>query len=205
MFVWPTLTYLLVMINPFSQVLYLWDLMREMDTKTFAWTYLRASALSWGVFIVFALTGPFLFTQVFQVSLDSFRIFGGLIILLVAVRYFTHGAGSNVLFKRAPDDDLAPQIALPYQVGPGTIWVSMMIGQRHSAALSLAAIALVLLVNALAVSLCALIVNSVKDRGQTLAGKYFAILMRTNALFVGAISVDMIVNGIKGVIAGGAV
>ena len=43
------LLYMLVMINPFSQVLYVWELMKQMSRGEFAATYGRASLLSFGV------------------------------------------------------------------------------------------------------------------------------------------------------------
>lgn len=194
-----TLFYLLVLINPFAQVLYMWEVMQAMTWRQFNGTYFRASVLSFGVFAFFALTGDFLFTQVFHVQMDAFEIFGGLIILLIALRYFTDGAGANLLF-RGDASDLAPSISLPYMVGPGTIWVSVVIGREANPLLALGGIAAVMLANFLLLAGAHRLVAELEGRKETMAGKYFAILMRTNALFVGAVSVEMIVSGIVQVI-----
>lgn len=191
------LIYMLIMVNPFSQVLYVWELMREMSFKEFVSVYWRATALSLGVFVLFALLGEWLFESVFQVRLEAFRIFGGLLILAVAYRYFTAGAGSNMLF-RGKAEDLAPDISLPFMVGPGTLWVSILIGKSLPVLLGLGIIAAVIVGNFLFVIFIQRLVSDLEGYRETMVGKYFSVLMRTNALFVGAIAVEMIITGIEG-------
>lgn len=185
-----------------DRILYLWEVMKETSSREFAKNHGLASLLSFGVFALFAATGEFLFVTLFQVRLDAFRIFGGLLILLVAIRYFTHGPGANILF-RGKATDLAPEISLPYLVGPGTIWVSVLIGKDTMLLTGLAGIALVLAVNWIAVCAVHPFMSHFASKGQTVLGKYFAILMRTNALFVGAIAVEMIVSGLQGALSTG--
>jgi len=96
--------YLFVVLNPFSQTLFLWDLMRSKGRREFAGIYARASVLSLGVYALFALTGEFLFIEVFQVRIDAFRIFGGLIVFLISVRYFTEGGGAAQFFQGRPSE-----------------------------------------------------------------------------------------------------
>ncbi len=191
--------YMLVMLNPFSQVLYVRDLMKEMSWRSFFVLYWRASILSFGVFLLFAVTGDFLFVQIFQVRLDSFRIFGGLIILLMAFRYFSEGAGGNLMFRSDPEE-LPSIISLPFMVGPGTIWVSILIGNGLPAIIGVAGIAVVLLVNLLIVTGVHFFIAELEGHSRGLVGKYFGILMRTNALFVGAIAVEMVLTGIEGML-----
>jgi len=104
------------------------------------------------------------------------------------------GSGSNLLF-RGDITDLAPKISLPYMVGPGTIWVSILIGSEYNLLFSLGIIASVLLVNFVFLALYQLVQYRLSGRRETMIAKYFAILMRTNALFIGAIAVEMIVKG----------
>jgi multiple antibiotic resistance protein len=194
--------YFLVILNPFSQVLVLWDLMKEYDWKTFASIYGKATLLSYLVFVLFAVTGEMLFVKVFLVRLDSFRIFGGLIILYISFRYITSGPGSNMLFK-GNISDLAPQISLPFIVGPATLWISILIGKAYSIPIGLAGLAAVMLINFLGVVVVHVFINELEGYKETLVGKYFSILMRINALFIGAIGVEMILTGIEGAIHSG--
>jgi small neutral amino acid transporter SnatA (MarC family) len=188
--------FMLVILNPFAQVLYLGELMRAMETRPFAAVHLRASLLSYGVFALFALAGDFLLNDVFQVRLASLQIFGGLVILYIAYRYVAFGAGSNLLF-RGDIKDLAPNISLPYMVGPGTIWISILLGRQFPWWEALAMIGGVLLINMVFVVFVQWLFGRLATHKETLLGKYFAILMRTNALFIGAISMEMILRGLQ--------
>ncbi|MCB1137726.1 MAG: MarC family protein [Leptospiraceae bacterium] len=187
---------MLVIINPFAQVLYLADLMNELSFKDFTRVHLRATLLSLAVFLLFVVFGEALLHHVFQVQLASLQVFGGIIMLFIAYRYIAEGPGSNLLF-RGEISELAPQISLPYMVGPGTIWVAILVGQQYPVYISSAIVTGVLVVNFLFVISICLIFERVTGRRETRLGKYFAILMRTNALFIGAIAMEMVVSGLK--------
>jgi multiple antibiotic resistance protein len=152
--------------------------------------------LSLGVFALFVLVGDPVLKNVFQVRLGSLQVFGGLINLFIAYRYITVGPGSNLLF-RGNISDLAPTISLPYMVGPGTIWLSILIGRAYQWPLAIGLVSGVLAINMLFVLAAMLSFTHLKAQSETLLGKYFSILMRTMALFIGAIGVEMIFSGIE--------
>ncbi|MBI39827.1 MAG: hypothetical protein CMF59_09520 [Leptospiraceae bacterium] len=187
---------MLVIINPFAQVLYLAELMNELSFKDFFRVHMRATFISLVIFLVFTFFGRGLLQHVFQVQLASLQVFGGIIMLFIAFRYISQGPGSNLLF-RGDISEMAPQISLPYMVGPGTIWVAILLGELYSPLISTGIIAGVLAVNFLFVVLVCLIFERVSGMRETRLGKYFAILMRTNALFIGAIAMEMVVTGLK--------
>lgn len=193
--------YFFVILNPFSQTLFLWDLMKSRRSREFAAIYGRASLLSLGVYALFAVTGEFLFVSVFQVRLDAFRIFGGLIVFLVSVRYFTHGSGSAQFF-RGEATELATSISIPFMVGPATIWTSILIGRLLPTPLDVAVIAAVLGLNFAIVVAAQRLVARMDQARDNLLGAYFTILMRTSALFIGAIGIEMILAGIQGAVLG---
>lgn len=190
--------YFFVILNPFSQVLFLWSLMTSMSWREFAGIYARASLLSFGVYALFALTGDMLFREVFQVRIDAFRIFGGLIVFIISLRYFTQGGGSAQFFQ-GKATDLATSISIPFMVGPATIWVSMEIGRTLAAPMDVLLIGAVLAVNFVIVTVAQLFLSRMKRHTESLVGAYFTILMRTSALFIGAIGIEMILAGLAGV------
>jgi small neutral amino acid transporter SnatA (MarC family) len=190
--------YFFVILNPFSQVLFLWDLMRGMSAREFMAVYGRASLLSFGVYALFALTGDYIFVEVFHVRTDAFRIFGGLIVFIISLRYFTQGGGSAQFF-RGEATELATSISIPFMVGPATIWVSILIGRSMTTPLNVALIAAVLALNFAIVCAAQRVLLKVGQNKESLLGAYFTILMRTNALFIGAIGIEMILAGLEGV------
>lgn len=141
-----TLIYLLIVINPFAQTQYLWELIEEMSLRDFASVYWRASLLSFGVFVLFALVGEWLIIQVFQIELTSLQMFGGLILLMIGFRVVVNSGGKARVFEDRKAD-LAPRIALPYLIGPGTIWISILIGEQLPLHLAAAGIGGTLAVN----------------------------------------------------------
>lgn len=186
---------MLAILNPFAQALYLSEIMNRLQPREFAMVHLRASLLSLLVFVVFGLWGEELLKHVFQVRLGALQIFGGMIMLYLAHRYITAGAGSNLLF-RGDITDLAPKISLPYMVGAGTIWVSILIGRKFEMHVAVGLLAGVLGINFLFVCIFQIVTHSLYGTSATRFGKYLAIFMRVNALFLGAIGIEMILKAI---------
>lgn len=186
---------MLIILNPFSQVLYLRELFTRLTFPEFLNTHFRASLFSFSILALFAVAGQPLLEQVFQVSLGSLRVFGGLVNLYVAYRFITVGEGSTLLF-RGDIKDLAPHITLPYMIGPGVLWVAVLMGRMHGSLMAAAMIAGVLAINMGVVLSAYRLFGSAREERETRFAKYFAVLMRTMALFIGAIGVEMIFGGI---------
>ena len=189
------LIYFTVMLNPFAQIIALWDLMKQMSWREFMHTYGRATFLSLGVYILFIFFGHYLVDNIFQIRLSALRIFGGALMISIAYRNISSGVKTNVLLN-AKVSDLAPEISLPYIIGPATIWLCILIGQSESATLGLAGIAVIMFANWFFLVLIHRVISDLERQRQSLVGKYFAVLMRTNSLFIGAIGVDMILSGL---------
>ncbi|MEZ5365018.1 MAG: hypothetical protein R2748_22500 [Bryobacterales bacterium] len=84
-------------------------------------------------------------------------------------------------------------------VGPATIWISILIGRNLETPFDVLLIAAVLAVNFAIVCLAQVLVGRFGAGAQdSLLGSYFTILMRTNALFIGAIGIEMILAGLQG-------
>jgi hypothetical protein len=84
-------------------------------------------------------------------------------------------------------------------VGPATIWVSMEIGRTLAAPMDVLLIGAVLAVNFVIVTVAQRFLSRMNSNKESLVGAYFTILMRTNALFIGAIGIEMILAGLAGV------
>lgn len=192
---------MLVILNPFAQVLYLQGLIGELSLRAFTKVHTKASLLTAGIFVVFALVGEPLLRYVFQVHLESLQIFGGLIMVWISYRYIT--AGPTASHFAAEDADLAPRISLPYMVGPGTLWTSILLGETHTALEAVGIIALVLAANFIFVVGAAWLFNHVRTQAETSLGKFAALLMRTTALLVGAVGIEMTVTGLQSLLTAG--
>src|SRR6056297_1476511 len=110
----------LAMLNPFALFLYLEPLRKDLSHQSFRQVFIKATAISYAISLVFLLTGDFIFQQVFQIHFEAFRVFGGIIIFSLAYLFIIKGQKAFIQTK-ANLDDLASEIALPFMVGSGTI------------------------------------------------------------------------------------
>jgi multiple antibiotic resistance protein len=189
----------LIMMNPFAQFLYLKNVADELDLRTFAQVYSRASIMSFVIYVIFSGIGEGLFTQFFNITFESFRIFGGIIIFSYAFLFIMNGAKGLVQVKENLDD-LASEIALPFIVGAGTIYLAILIGLNAPNILwSGGIIGGVMVVNFLTVLLLVFIKELFRKKRKVAFDKYVGIAMRLNAFFMGAIGVNMVVEGILSV------
>jgi multiple antibiotic resistance protein len=186
---------LLVILNPFAQMVYLANLIADTEDGEFRRIFLCASLLTAVICVLFALTGEFLLSHVFQVSLPAMQIFGGLVILGVAYTYIVRGPEGLRLF-RGDITEIAQQVALPIMIGPGLIWMSIRVGRDFSPMTALTIITAVLAVNAACVLAYQWFYRKAKGPIEVALIKYFSIAMRLNALLIGAVSVQMILSGV---------
>lgn len=187
---------MLVIINPFAQMLYLSQLMNQVSAREFAAIFLQGTILTLTICLTCAFLGEFILFKMFQVSLPAMRIFGGLVNLTLSYSYVMKGPEGIKLF-RGDVTQLAQQIALPVMVGAGVVWVSMKIGQSHTPPITIVIIATVLAINGLMVLGYQGVFKNVQGRLEMLLVKYFGVAMRFNALLIGAVSIEMILGGIR--------
>ena len=187
---------MLVIINPFAQMLYLTNLMNETSTRDFGRIYFEGSLITFVICLICAYLGDRVIFEMFGVTLPSMRVFGGLINLQLSYSYIMRGPEGIKLFK-GDINELAQQIALPVMVGAGVVWVSMRMGRLYDPLVVAAIFAVVLMANFACVLGYQALFKRVRGRLELLLVKYFGVAMRFNALLVGALSVDMILGGIR--------
>ena len=186
---------LLVLFNPFLMSIYLLDLIKDFDVRTFSSVLGRAFVLSGCVFLVFAWAGDAIFSRVLQVRFASFLIFGGIVFLLIALRYMITGA-SMIGTLRGEPQHLAGSIAMPFMIGPGTVSASVLTGARLPVAAAALAIVAALVLSCLMLVALKLLYDAVKQRNEELVQRYVEIAGRISALLVGTIAAEMILRGI---------
>ena len=189
-------TLLFVLLNPFLLSIYLLELVATLDPKTFRRVLARAGLISTAVFVVFALTGDAMFRDVLQVRFASFLVFGGVVFLLIGIRFVMSGQLA-IEQLRAPPEHIAGAIAMPFMIGPGTVSASILAGARQPALWATLAIVLAMM----AVVVCLVALKALHDRVKAshakLVERYVDIVGRLSALVVGSIAIDMILNGIE--------
>jgi small neutral amino acid transporter SnatA (MarC family) len=156
----------------------------------------RAGLLASIVFCCFAIAGDAVFSDIVQVDFASFQIFGGVIFLLIGIQFVFRGP-TAIEMLRGESKHLAGAIAMPILVGPGTISASVIIGERQSALLASAGVVLAVVVSIVVMVSLKALHDYVRPRHEHAVQRYIEIAGRITALFVGTISIEMIMQGIR--------
>jgi small neutral amino acid transporter SnatA (MarC family) len=162
----------------------------------FAKVLARGALISAAVFSLFAWGGDAIFSEYLKVRFASFQVFGGIIFLLIGVRFVFSGVDAIRSMRGADPEHLAGTIAMPFMIGPGTVSASVVIGARLPV---LDAVLLIFGTLALCVALLyALKVahDYVKESRALLIDRYVEVVGRISALLIGTIAVEMLFEGL---------
>jgi multiple antibiotic resistance protein len=136
--------------------------------------------------LVFALVGQRVL-EIFGISLYSFMIAGGILLLFLAMKMLVAGKWEEAV---SPEDVGAVPIAFPLLVGPGAITSAMMTLQSSGLMVTLISVIIVF-------GITWFILNFI-ERIHSLLGKTgSAVVSRVMAVFLAAIAVGFIINGVK--------
>ena len=187
---------LLVLLNPFLLIIYLIDVVQKLNSRQFASVLIRAGLIATAVFWVFAILGDAMFSNVIQAQFASFQIFGGIVFLLIGLQFVFRGP-TAIEILRGESEHLAGAIAMPILIGPGTISASVIIGKRHDVVPACLTVLVAVLISiGIMIGLKALH-DYARPKREPLIQKYIEIAGRITALFVGTVSVEMIMQGIR--------
>lgn len=187
---------LLVLLNPFLLTIYLVDVFEKLERKQFANVMVRATLIATTVYCCFAAVGELIFSKIVQAEFASFQIFGGVIFLLIGIQFVFRGP-KVIESLRGESKHLAGAIAMPILIGPGTISACVVIGKRHD---TLAACIIILISVVISTGLV-LIMKTLHDmlrpRNAQLIERYIDVAGRITSLYVGTVSVEMIMQGVR--------
>lgn len=189
-------TLLLILLNPFLVIIYLVDMVEKLGQREFAKVLIRAGLIATAVFCCFAVLGDAIFSRIVHAEFASFQIFGGVVLLLIGLQFVFRGP-TAIEVLRGESEHLAGAIAMPVLIGPGTISASVILGNRHT---PLAAC--IVVTAAVAISITLMLVlkaghDYVRPRNTRLVQRYMEVAGRITALYVGTVSVDMIMQGVR--------
>ncbi len=192
-----SITEILVMLNPFALFLYLEPIRKDLTHKSYMLVIFKATVISFSICLIFFFFGDIIFTKVFQIEFESFRIFGGIIIFSYAYLFIVKGQKALIMIKENLDD-LASEIALPFMVGAGTISLSILLSQRHTILIGTLSLMIIFTVNFLVLFLLKKLRDSIEGKKfRTAFDKNMEVLLRLNGFLIGAIGINMVLTGIN--------
>lgn len=186
---------LFMLLNPFLIIIYMIDVVKKNSLHRFISILVRASVITSVVFIAFALVGNAIFSDIIQARFASFQIFGGLIFLIIGVQFVMNGPQA-IEMLRGDSDNIAGSIAMPILIGPGTISAAVLVGQKLNTVFSIVSIVLTLSVCVFIMIMLKILHDFIAPRKEDLIQRYIEVVGRITALYVGTISIEMIMSGI---------
>ena len=135
---------------------------------------------------LFALAGQELL-RLFGISIQSFMIAGGMLLLLLSVEILLRGER----VQKTPGEDVGiVPIAFPLLVGPGAITTTMISIQSYGLEVAIPSILIVMFLT--------WVVLRLTDRINRLLGRTgSAVVARVMAVFIAAIAIQFIIDGIQ--------
>jgi len=199
----------LVLINPFSALSIYLDLTQDHSTKEKRRIARTAALAVFIVIVVFALSGGILL-KVLGISVGSFQVGGGILVLLIAISLM-NGNDNPAKPKIDPNSEehhhaqqvrrnekaiAVVPIAIPITIGPGGISTVII---YSSAAKNYSDIALIIISGFLVSLICYLILIVAGRISKRLGTTGLTILNRIMGMMLAAISVEIIVAGLKSI------
>lgn len=148
---------------------------------------LAIGVLALGMFFFGALV-----FRLFGITLDAFRVGGGVLLFLSAVQLTQ--SQTNVPSTSADEDIVVVPMAIPIVIGPATIGAIMVFGADLSSTAERCTGCLALIGSVLSIGLTLLLASSIK---RILGKKGLKVLSKITGLILAAISAQMIIVGIR--------
>ena len=177
---------LFIMVDPLGNIPIFMSLTEKMPKKQKSKTINTAIIVGIILLLIFAFAGQEIFL-IFGVSIYSFQIAGGILLLIIAIRLIITGRIIDI--DKNPESIGALPIAMPLLVGPGAITTAIFSIQQYGITITALAIMITL-------AITWIILRSV-DKVYHFLGKSGALVIaQVNALFIAAIAIQFILMGI---------
>lgn len=178
---------LFIVIDPLGNVPIFISLTMRMDKAERKRTFNVATVVALILLMVFVVVGRQLL-NLFNISLYSFMIAGGILLLIISVKILIHGEWTERAIS--PENVGAVPIAFPLLTGPGAITTAIVIIQTLGFAATLLSVLIIFF-------LVWLILQFIDAIHGFLGKVGSAVVARLMAIFIAAIAVQFIVDGIN--------
>jgi multiple antibiotic resistance protein len=177
---------LFIVVDPFGNIPIFVGLTENMPKEKERKVYNTAVLVGFVLLLIFAFTGQEIFS-LFGISLSSFEIAGGILLLIIAIRILVTGTKQENI--EYPESLGAVPIAMPLLVGPGAITTTILNLQTFGVIVAVLAV--------IAVLTLAWIILRFIDKVYKVLGRTGAVIIaRVMALLIAAIAVQYIVDGV---------
>ena len=194
---------LFAIVNPVSGVMAFISLTAQMTPADRLYVAKRSSVIACIIAIIFSISGEYILQKLFNITVDHLRVAGGILLFVVAMdmlfaRPTRESITSEEITDAAKREDVSIfPMAMPMLTGPGAITTTILVTQQAGEDIVLKFVVIgAILTTFILIGLQAA-VCSLRSEWRIVAG--FRIRRASLGLFLGAIAVDFISLGIKGI------
>jgi multiple antibiotic resistance protein len=187
---------LFIIVDPFGNIPIFVGLTENMTDDYRKKVYNTAIIVGLILLLVFSFTGTEIL-QLFGISLESFEVAGGILLLIISIRILISGTREKV---ESPESVGAVPIAMPLLVGPGAITTTIITLQTYQniqpngAAIS---ISIAVLAAVIVLGLTWVILRYTNGLYKFLGKTGAMVIARVMALLISAIAIQYILDGVS--------
>ncbi|HAS4367683.1 TPA: YchE family NAAT transporter [Vibrio cholerae] len=157
------------------------------------------------IILIIALLAGQMLLDLFSISLDSFRVAGGLLLLSIAFSMMSGKLGEDKQNKQEKSEYISREqiavvpLAMPLMAGPGAISSTIVYGSRYPNMLD----TLGIILTVVAFSFCSwLLFRSAPSIVRLLGQTGINVITRIMGLILGALGIEFIANGLRNLFPG---
>jgi multiple antibiotic resistance protein len=177
---------LFLVVDPFGSIPLFMGLTEKMTKIERRKVFNTATLVSVILLLAFAFAGQQILS-IFGVSLFSFEIAGGILLLIIAVKILISGSLEDM--SSSPESMGAVPIAMPLLVGPGAITTTILNLQSYGIAITARSVLIVLLLTWFILKYVDLVYRFLGKTGAI-------VIARVMALLIGAIAIQYLLLGV---------
>ncbi len=185
---------LFIIVDPFGNIQIFIGLTEQMTNERRNKVFNTAVIVSLILLLVFAFTGTEILS-IFGISLESFEIAGGILLLIISVRILISGTRESV---ESPESVGAVPIAMPLLVGPGaitTIIITLQSYQSSDPNGATLAVLIAVLAVVIVLGLTWAVLRFTNGIYKVLGKTGSLVIARVMALLISAIAIQYILSG----------
>ncbi|MGA2385890.1 MAG: MarC family protein [Candidatus Bathyarchaeia archaeon] len=188
---------LFIIVDPFGNIPIFIGLTENIPEAQIKKVYNTAVIVGMALLLVFAFAGTAIL-DIFGLTIPSFEVAGGILLLIIAVRIVVSGIHETV---ESPESIGAVPIAIPLLVGPGAITTTIITLQSYSTEGAAIAVTITVLAVVIVLSLTWVILRFINGIHKVLGKTGAVVIARVMALLIAAIAVQYILTGVTHFIA----
>ncbi|MGF1724112.1 YchE family NAAT transporter [Photobacterium nomapromontoriensis] len=195
---------LIAAVNPIGIMPIFVSLTSHMSPEERNKTALTAN-LGVAVILTVSLLAGQMLLDMFSISLDSFRVAGGLLLLTIAFSMMSGKLGEDKQNKQEKSESISREqigivpLAMPLMAGPGAISSTIVYGSRHPDVISTVGIALTIALFAFS---CWMLFRAAPLIVRVLGQTGINVITRIMGLILAALGIEFIANGLRALFPG---